>query len=362
MRKVFTFIIRFKELFAIAVIALLILLLHGCINANARGFKVKETDSVAKSVKVETHAAIDTMEVYYPIIEKAADIISGALPPDADDGLAGLSSIITTEVEGNTSLWMRNLGFSIRNIFDDNVLIIGMITNHIEGGQGNMIIGMFNIREGNAVNILDAGYRDAWYLMQPGDSFLELGSSSAACTICAEYRYLPTYTPPLVCDQYCFTGLDQSGDNVFYHSYFPSPDPAKSVKFDWTWQDWNNNEKELADQTIYIQLTPFETLRPVTASQDGDQVNFTTSTDVKDFNVWRLSDINYTDDGKLTYKKTSMGGCDRLKALDNFNVFMPFYGDTPMYAVSYVDMLGHEVWKTVMLSGMDGTVQLWDIP
>ena len=40
MRKVFTFIIRFKELFAIAVIALLILLLHGCINANAKGFKV----------------------------------------------------------------------------------------------------------------------------------------------------------------------------------------------------------------------------------------------------------------------------------------------------------------------------------
>ena len=362
MQKVFAFILRFKELFAIAVIALLILLLHGCIKAGAKGLKVRETASFAMTGKAETHTATDTMDVYYPVIEKAADIISGAIPPDTGDGWTGLSSIITSEADGDAGRWMHELGYAIHNIFDDNVLIIGMIANHIEGGPGNMIIAMFNIREGKAVNILDAGYSDAWYLMQPGDSFLELGSASAACTICAEYRYLPTYNPPIVCDHYYFTGLDRGGDNVFYHSFYPTPDTAKRRRLDWTWHDWNDNAANLAAQTIYIQLTPFEVLRPVTASLHGDQVTFTTSTDVKDFNVWRLSDVNYTDDGKMTYKKTSMGGCDQLKALNNFNVFMPFYGDTPMYAVSYVDILGHEVWKTVMLSGKDGTVQLWDIP
>lgn len=361
MRKLFIYILRFKEIFGIAAIVMLVLFLHGCFRANAKEVRTMRTGRSAASGKSLAHTAADTMDVYYPIIEKAADIISGATPPDTGDGWTGLSSIITTEVEGDPDRWMRDLGYAIRDINGANLLIIGMITNHIEGGQGNMIIAMFTIREDKAFNLIDAGYRDAWYLMQPGDSFLQLGSASAACNICAEYRFLPTHTPPIVCDHYRFTGLDRIGDNLFYHSYYPAPDTAKSRRLDWTWQDWNDNIEKLAGETIYIQLTPFEILRPVTASQHGDHVNFTTSTDVKEFRVWRLSDIDYTDDGKLTYKKTSMGGCDQLKALENFSVYMPFYGDTPMYAVSYVDMLGHQVWKTVMLSGKDGTVQLWDI-
>lgn len=362
MRKVFTFILRFKELIAIAIIALLVLFLHGCRQADAKGIGVREAAAVATGAKAAANSVLDTMNLFYPIIEKAADIISGKLPPDAGEGWTGLSSIITTEVEDDSGRWMRDLGYAIRNIAGDNVLIIGMISNHIDGGYGNMIIAMYNILDGKVHNLIDAGYRDAWYLLQPGDSFLELGSASAACTICAEYRYMPKASPQIVCDHYNFTGLNEAGDNVFYHSYSPRVEPAKSTKLNWTWADWINNEKELAGQTIYIRLTPFETLRPVTASQDGDHVNFTTSTDVKDFKVWRLSDINYGDDGKMTYRKTPMGGCDQLKALENFNVFMPFYGDTPMYAVSYVDMLGHQVLKTVMLSGLDGSVQLWDIP
>lgn len=362
MRKVFTFILRFKEPIANIVIALLVLFLHGCEKAGAKGVEVRDIASLAAADEADAHTAGDTMDFYFPIIEKAADIVSGTLPPDDGVGWTGLSSIITTEVEGNSDKWMRNLGYAIRDINGDNVLIIGMITNRIDGGQGNMIISMYNIRDTKVHNVIDAGYRDAWYLMQPGDSFLELGSASAACAICAEYRYMPKMSPQIVCDHYNFTGLNEAGDNVFYHSYFPRAEPAKSTKINWTWQDWDNNEKELAGQTIYIQLTPFEILRPVTASRDGDHVNFTTSTDVKDFKVWRLSDIHYGDDGKMTYNKTSMGGCGQLKASEYFNVYMPFYGDIPKYAVSYVDMLGHEVRKSVMLSGMDGSVQLWDIP
>lgn len=355
MRKVFGFILRFKELFAIAVIALLALFLHGCSTANAMG-------ACAVADKAHTDAGTDTMSIYYPIIEKAADIISGGRAPDDNDGWTGLSSIITTEVEGESGKWLHELGWAIRDINGDNVLLIGIITNHIDGGQGNMIVALYNIRNGKARNLIDAGYRDAWYLMWPGDSFLELGAASASCSICAQYRYLPNETPQIACDHYNFTGLNEAGDHVFYHSYLPGADPEKASRLNWEWQDWNLNEKDLANQTIYIQLTPFKTLRPVTAFQDGDTVNFTTSTDVSDFRVWRLSDINYTDNGTMTCNKTSMGGCDRLKALENFNVFMPFHGDTPMYAVSYIDMLGHPVWKAVMLSGMDGSVQLWDIP
>lgn len=42
--------------------------------------------------------------------------------------------------------------------------------------------------------------------------------------------------------------------------------------------------------------------------------------------------------------------------------YMPIIGDTPQYAVSYVDMLGHPVMKILMMSGMDSSLQLWDIP
>lgn len=359
MRKVFTFILRFKELFAIAIIALLIFLLHGCGNANASNREAKKT---APDEKENARAAIDTMQVYYPIIEKEADIISGALPPDDSKGWVGLSSIVTTEVEGDPGKWMRELGWAVRDLDGDNVLFIGMITGNIEGGQGNMIIAMYNIKDGKAHNLIDAGYRDAWYLMDPGDSFLELGSASAACSIIASYRYMPNETPHISCDSYLYTGLNEAGDHTFYSSYTPTVDPAKGRKLDWTWNDWKQVEFNLTDQTIYIRLTPFEVLRPVKVTQDRDWVNFTTSTDVKDFKVWKLSDVDYTEDGKMTYKKTEMKDYGQFKAFENEMLFMPFIGDSPQYAVSYVDMLGHPVMKMLMVSGMDGSLQLWDIP
>lgn len=136
MRKVFTFILRFKELVAIAIIALLILFLYGCGNASASN---GETNVLTSAEKAEAQAAVDTMQVYHPIIEKAADIISGALPPNDSDGWVGLSGIVTTEVEGDSGKWMRELGWTVRDIDGDNVLFIGMITGNIEGGQGNMI-------------------------------------------------------------------------------------------------------------------------------------------------------------------------------------------------------------------------------
>ena len=362
MRKAFTFILRFKELFAIAIIALLIFLLHGCGNANASNGEAKKS---ATSEKADAQTVVDTMQVYYPIIEKAADIISGAIPPSDEEGWVGLSSIVTTEAEGDPGKWMRELGWGVRNLDGDNVLFIGMITGNIEGGQGNMILAMYNIKEGKAHNLIDAGYRDAWYLMEPGDSFLELGSASAACSIIATYRYMPNETPHISCDSYLYTGLNEAGDHTFYSSYAPTVDPAKGRKLDWTWNDWKQVEFNLSDQTIYIQLTPFEVLRPVTASPNAeyprDKVDFCTSADVKDFKVWRLSGVDYTDDGKMTYKKKLLGGCD-LKAGNCFNVYAPIIGDTPQYAVSYIDMLGHPVVKMLMMSGMDGSLQLWDIP
>ena len=327
---------RFKELPAPVVIALLVLLSHGYSNA-------------------------DTMNIYIPVIEKAADIISGALPPDYNDGWVGFSSIACNDEEGEPDQMMREIGYTMMNINGDNVLIIGMIDGHFLNGSGNMIVAMYNIHDGKPVNIIDGTTRDSWYMMNPGDSFLEYGSAGAACSICANYRYMPGHKPPLVCDRYNFTGINDAGDYLFYQSSIPTIDPAKAKKLDWTWDDWNLMVDNQAAQTMYIQLTPFEVLRPVTALQDADRVNFTSSTDVKDFKVWRLSDVNYTDEGKLTYSKTLMDGCDQLNALHNFNVLMPFQGDIPQYAISYVDMFGYPVLKSVEISGIDGNVQLLNL-
>lgn len=168
MRKVFGFILRFKELFAIAIILLLITFFKGCGKANAMSGKEGCVNATADKAESETN--VDTMDVYFPIIEKAAGIISGAIPPDDSDGWAGLSAIVTTEIEGDPGKWMREFGWAVRDL------------------------------------------------------------DGAACSIIATYRY------------------------------------------------------------------------------------------------------------------------------------MPIIGDTPQYAVSYVDMLGHPVMKILMMSGMDGSLQLWDIP
>ena len=76
----------------------------------------------------------------FPIIEKAAGIISGAIPPDDSDGWAGLSAIVTTEVEGDPGKWMRELGWAVRDLDGDNLLFIGMITGNLKGGKGNKIV------------------------------------------------------------------------------------------------------------------------------------------------------------------------------------------------------------------------------
>lgn len=97
--------------------------------------------------------------------------------------------------------------------------------------------------------------------------------------------------------------------------------------------------------------------QPVKAVYDGSKMHFSTAVAVKDFRIMSLSDLDFVDD-KLVFTENELSVYTKFVPGDEIIVEMPFVGDTPQYAVSFVDKHGKVVKMTIVQSGYDGSILL----
>lgn len=116
---------------------------------------------------------------------------------------------------------------------------------------------------------------------------------------------------------------------------------------------------EMADMNA-IADTPHDECSIEGGSPRTDIV-FRTSTEVMDFTVLGLIINEVRADGTLDASTRTLYTQEHLTPDAPLVVHLTFYGDLPTYGVSYTDTDGQTVYKTLEISGEDGSLVLNDL-
>ena len=298
--------------------------------------------------------APEELKAYAMPLEIAAGTLLGTYP-ETPDGFWG----ITGSIEGKSyAEALQSVGYTLLDIDQNGTkeLVIASNANPSDypSCKGNMIFLIYDQHEGKPRKIVSGHYRNAWFLSRPDRELLNIGSVSAACSIHALYDYI---NGELTCRDNWYSGLNEEGDHIFYHSYEATTDPAKGEHLSFTMDDFISHEDELAAETRRIKLTPFADLRPVTVRQEGTDMVFTVSAAVRDFTTVKLSNPKYADNG-VTFTEKPMQAYGTIQPGKPVKAKMPINGDEPEYAISFTDPLGEKVKMHISISGEDGSVVL----
>ncbi|MDD6394037.1 MAG: hypothetical protein PUG21_07175 [Prevotella sp.] len=303
-------------------------------------------------------ASDEDMMRYDESLELAARLLSGGceIIPDGFEGMFEMRCFADGDDMMSWEKMRNEIGYTFRDFDHDgeNELVIGSnITPCLDSESlKTMILVLYVIRNGKPEKLFSSTYRRSWFYMQSGQFYMT-GEESAACVVSGMYSL---NDKQLCCEHFWFSGLNSYGDHEYYHSFTETINPKEGTKLDYTMDTYNINDDNNLEQTECMKLTPFSSLRPVSARQEeGGKVRFTASHEVGDFKVMKLSDIVFNAAG-LTAKETVMQSHKVLKEKESLSVYMPINGDIPEYAISYTDPLGYKVKMTVAISGKDGSI------
>ena len=345
-------------------VMLLALLTLSCSGKSGRGADTgNDADSAAMAQTAGDKAADDAtaaaevpadLKPYVQELEMAVRTLVGTYPELDDDFFC-----ISAAVEGKSHAEaLQSVGYTLLDIDQNGTQELVIASNakpsDYPSCKGNMIFLIYDLHNGNPRKIVSGHYRNAWFLSRPDRELFNIGSVSAACSVHALYDYI---NGELTCRDYWFSGLDEQGDHIFYHSFEPIPDPDRGESLSFTMDDFISHEEELAAETRRIKLTPFSALRPVTVRQEGTDMVFTVSAAVRDFTTVKLSNPKYADNG-VTFTEKPMQACGTIQPGKPVKAKMPINGDEPEYAISFTDPLGEKVKMHISISGEDGSVVL----
>ncbi len=97
------------------------------------------------------------------------------------------------------------------------------------------------------------------------------------------------------------------------------------------------------------------------ADEDAVTVVFFTDSPVTDFTILALQLEDVDEDGTAVYKTEERLNAGELTPEEPIAVDLSFYGDMPNNAISYVDQDGATRCLAVEISGMDGSLNLFEI-
>lgn len=318
------------------------------------------TGGAQAAVNPQNRGDNDTdLKRYARTIEVVAGAVSGnsfEIPKEMDGVLA-----MTNNVEdGKMMSWQElatRVGYSFYDFDGDGVneLVIGTNIEPYSNFPGRTMIHAIYTANGDKPECLLHGSSQKTWYYQGNGWFYMTGEENAAHVMSGQYSYINKL---LNCEHYWFSTLNEAGDHVYYHSRMETADPRKGSKLNFDIDTYNSNDENNIGQAVWIDLTPFTYLRPITVKQsEGDKVSFSASQPLKDFRVIKLSGIDFVD-GRIIANEGKVLLNTPLKAGQSVNMQMQFMGDLPEYAVSFTDALGERVKMLVTISGMDGSIGL----
>ncbi len=226
-------------------VMLLALLTLSCSGKSGRGADTgNDADSAAMAQTDGDKTADDAtaaaevpadLKPYVQELETAVRTLVGTYPELDDDFFC-----ISAAVEGKSHAEaLQSVGYTLLDIDQNGTQELVIASNAQPGDypscKGNMIFLIYDLHDGKPRKIVSGHYRNAWFLSRPDRELLNIGSVSAACSIHALYDYI---NGELTCRDNWYSGLNEEGDHIFYHSYEATTDPAKGEQLSFTMDDF----------------------------------------------------------------------------------------------------------------------------
>lgn len=234
--------------------------LIGCLMAGILAFSGCGTGS-AKDTEAQnpeqqdTAAQMDEMEIYRPILDQYAVLLSGEMEIDAEmDGVDGIFDIMSASDEQD---FLAEVGYCIEDVSGDGVaeLLIGSVTEEPQGNYGKEVLACYTIAEGKQLLVFEGWYRNLYYLMENGD-FYHRGSAGAAYSLIGRYA-LSADGSALDCLDFYFTepNWEDFDETEYFYNTTGADDAALSEEV--TAEAYYQAEGEWQAQIMPIDFIPF---------------------------------------------------------------------------------------------------------
>ena len=329
----------------------------------------------------------DYEEIYQEVLDKMHRIIAHPESSawDEDDG-----AIAIVEAANYQESALQNIGYAFEDLSGDGVceLIIGNRT--VNSCPGNTILAVYTYHDGNVVYSFGGPSRNPHFLM--GDGRILFYASNGYMSYGFGLSTLNKDGTTLTCEELVYTGIGPYGETqVVFENKEGFWDEDSAYLSDMTLEDYENYWESYLEKTQYVYLTPFseythpdgfvgvEEIYPVYISYADESIldecehyiiddneyskwiSIYANTEVTNFYVLGLADIEYFDDGTFTYSTKEKVECKALNQGKEILVKMDLPETFPFYAISYFEEDGTFHSYAIIISGEDGSVKLMNL-
>lgn len=364
----------------ILALMMLITLFSGCNNT-------PDTDGTTNAQTTENNTAagnaVDYDAAYSAVLAGFTEVFDNT-EDYIIEGTLGVVEIINLRGRNEA---LKSIGYTKKDINGDNVpeFIVGFID---EGNKGSEILALYTVKDEKPVFVFESITRSAYFLMNDGNLFYQ-GADGAARSIFASYKLSDA---ELICNDYWFTyEKDKTSYEIgYYHNTTGEYDKAVSEELNITEDEFFNKQSALIAKKTQTDLTPFSAVVEKQEEQTTDAktsrvvamfaedaeafdeyavfkvdeseysttILFIAEGTVTDFSFLSLSIKDVDKNGRTYFDTEELYSRDVLQEGKPLEVTLTFYGDSPVYGISYKDASGATKNFTVTLSGEDGSLIL----
>lgn len=129
------------------------------------------------------------------------------------------------------------------------------------------------------------------------------------------------------------------------------------------WLDWDEKctiVKAVDDNYFYTDTTDLVYSNVCDKGDYTSTIVISTNKKITDVRLMAIQMINVNQDGMIAVSGTVVDTLTELNPKTYWKVTLEFVGDTPNYGFSYMDENGNQVFKTIGMSGYDGSILLED--
>lgn len=274
------------------------------------------------------------------------------------------------------------IGYYIGDLSGDGIpeLAVGTLPEY--GGQINAL---YTMVEGQPQLVFEGWYRSSYRYLKSG-LFFYCGASSASETGQGFFSLSQNGTT-LTCEEFYFTHASQEDGSAIqvYYNTTGSWDIGQSqltqipVEDFWSWNpecgdlpmttflDYGLEQGyDTSDEPLHVQwgnsaVSGLNNYQEYVVDEEyADQVLFTTDRTLTNFELSRLTILDVSDDGVVSYSAEPVFSQDRLTPEYPLLIQICFPGDMSAYGISFVDTYGdgQTHWLRIMVSGKDGSLLL----
>lgn len=373
-----------------ACLALLLLLLSGVWGAQAQS---------APSLEA---GAIPMLAGYEALLLRARDLL---LFPDTEDvEVLGMTGLLEAAAGKTGQEALQSVGYLIEDLNGNGVpeLIIGSMPQPGDPDEQEQTIFAVYAMQGERPLLLLEGWARNRYSPLGGGRFFYQGADGAMRSAFGVFA-LSGEGPSLLCEEFYFTEEKEGGQELdLFHNALGLTDPARSTKWRAGEPAFWQKREALRQQVTQLDLLPFSAYSPAPGSatvapgnpnpaveNQGDplplraqwaqdaphgqdapllwapetqspaaDILLTALSPLYEVRLLHLAITDSSEDGKLTYITRELSHLPSLAAGQARLIRLPFYGDLPSFALSFLDGLGRLHTLALTISGKDGSLEL----